>query len=59
MIAPQSPIPTTLEEINSELTTLQFNMEHIYHSAMEHFDLLTRRDNLESKKAKLEVKEKE
>ena len=59
MIAPQKPIPTTLEEINNELVALQFNLEHIYHSAMEHFDLLTHRDNLEAEKAKQEAKEKE
>jgi hypothetical protein len=53
------PIPTTLEDINDELIALQFNLEHIYHSAMEHFDLLTRKDDLESEKAKWEVEEKE
>jgi uncharacterized coiled-coil protein SlyX len=59
MTPPQNSIPTTLEEINDALTALQFNIDHIYHSAMEHFDLLTRRDNLKSEKAKLEAKLKE
>jgi hypothetical protein len=57
MIFLPKPIPTTLEAINDELATLDFSIKHIYHSAMEHFDLLEYRTKLLSKKAKLEAEE--
>lgn len=56
MIAQQKPIPTTLEDINDALNTLQFNMDHKYHSAMEHFDLLRHMELLKSEKAEMEAK---
>jgi hypothetical protein len=48
-------IQITIDAITDELASLQFDIDHKHHSAMEHFDLLSHRDNLKSEKAKLEA----
>lgn len=45
-----------IEDISDKLITPQFDLDHKYHSAMEHFNLLRYKDNLKSEKAKLEAK---
>jgi hypothetical protein len=54
-MTPQKSIPTTLEGINDELTSIQSDMDHKCHSAMEHFDLLIHMTKRKSEKAKLEA----
>jgi hypothetical protein len=52
----QRNIQIAIEAKNDELASLQFDIDHKHHSAMEHFDLLSHRNNLKLEKAKLEVK---
>ena len=56
MTFPPDSLKTHLEDINDELASLQFDIEHKYHSAMEYFDLTHYRDKLLLKKAELEAK---
>jgi len=55
MTPPPSNIKTHLEDINDKLASLQFDIEHKYHSAMEQYDLLDRKDKLILEKAELEA----
>ncbi|MBE9594192.1 MAG: hypothetical protein IMF19_12040 [Proteobacteria bacterium] len=52
----QRNIQIAIEAINNELASLQFDIDHKHHSAMELFDLLSHMDKLKSEKAKLEAK---
>ena len=54
MTPPQNIIRKAIDDINDALTTLSWDIEHKYHSAMDHFDLLTHMNNLKAEKAKLE-----
>lgn len=55
MTTPSYSNRTYLEDINDELASLQFDINHKYHSGMEHFDLLQYMDKLKQKKAELEM----
>jgi hypothetical protein len=56
MTTPPYSIKTSLEDINNKLTSLQFDIDHKYHSGMEHVNLLRSMDELKLRKAKLEVR---